>query len=113
MILAAKTLGSGTEKGSLLWLVVTIWIVTMGELYFSPIGLSFVTKVAPPRMLSMMMGMSFLGVFLGNYLSGYIGTFYEKMPKESFFMILCTMGILVGLLFYAAESRLKKLVGDV
>ena len=113
MIIAAKFVGGGAEKGSLMWLVLTIWIVTMGELYFSPIGLSFVTKVAPARMLSMMMGMSFLSSFLGNYLSGYIGTFYEKIPKDSFFMILCVMGISVGALFFAAESRLKKVVGDV
>jgi POT family proton-dependent oligopeptide transporter len=113
MILAAKVVGPGVEKGSLLWLVITTWIFTMGELYLSPIGLSLVTKVAPARMLSMMMGMWFLSNFFGNYLAGYIGTFYEKMPKDAFFGILCLMGVVVGLLFFAAESRMKKVIGDV
>ena len=113
MILAAKVVGSGAEKGSLLWLLITTWIFTMGELYLSPIGLSLVTKVAPARMLSMMMGMWFLSSFFGNYLSGYIGSFYEKMPKDTFFMILCLMGVGVGALFFLAESRMKKVIGNL
>ncbi len=112
MILAAKVVGEGAEKGSLLWLTLTTWLFTMGELYLSPIGLSLVTKVAPARMLSMMMGMWFLSSFFGNYLAGYIGTFYEKMPKDAFFLLLCGMGIVVGLFFFAAEKRLKKVIGD-
>jgi POT family proton-dependent oligopeptide transporter len=66
MIIAARVVGPGEEKGSILWLIITTWIFTMGELYLSPIGLSLVTKVAPKRMLSMMMGMWFLSSFLGN-----------------------------------------------
>jgi POT family proton-dependent oligopeptide transporter len=112
MILAAKFV-PGNEKGTLMWLVITTWILTMGELYLSPIGLSLVTKVAPARMLSMMMGMWFLSNFFGNYLSGYLGSFYEKMPKEEFFMMLSSIGVLVGLLFFVAERRLKKTLGDV
>ncbi len=112
MILAAKVVGEGAEKGSLLWLALTTWIFTMGELYLSPIGLSLVTKVAPAKMLSMMMGMWFLSSFFGNYLAGYIGTFYEKMPKDAFFMLLCVMGVVVGLFFFAAEKRLRRVIGD-
>ena len=113
MIIAAKTVGGGAEKGSLMWLLLTTWILTMGELYLSPIGLSLVTKVAPAKMLSMMMGMWFLSSFFGNYLSGYIGTFYEKMPKESFFMLLCVIGLAAGALFIAAEKQMKRVIGDV
>ncbi len=112
MILAAKVVGEGAEKGSLMWLALTTWIFTMGELYLSPIGLSLVTKVAPAKMLSMMMGMWFLSSFFGNYLAGYIGTFYEKMPKDAFFMLLCVMGVVVGLFFFAAEKRLRRVIGD-
>jgi POT family proton-dependent oligopeptide transporter len=85
----------------------------MGELYLSPIGLSLVTKVAPKRMLSMMMGMWFLSSFLGNYLSGYIGTFYDKIPKDMFFLVLCVIGVVVGIVFFIAEPRMKKVIGDV
>lgn len=112
MILAAKTVGAGPERGSLLWLVATTAIFTLGELYLSPIGLSLVTKVAPARMLSMMMGMWLGSSFFGNYLAGYLGTFYEKMPKESFFGMLCAMGVIVGVFFLAAEGKMKKVIGD-
>jgi POT family proton-dependent oligopeptide transporter len=112
MIIAAKVVGEGAEKGSLMWLTLTTWLFTMGELFLSPIGLSLVTKVAPAKMLSMMMGMWFLSSFFGNYLAGYIGTYYEKMPKDAFFLLLCVMGVIVGLFFFAAEKRLKKVIGD-
>ncbi len=113
MIFAAKWVGADpSAKGSVLWLVITTWIVTLGELYLSPIGLSFVTKVSPPRMISMMMGMWFLSSFLGNYLSGYIGMFYEKMPKETFFLLLSVIGFAIGGVFFLAEKPLKKVVGD-
>ena len=112
MMIAAKVVGSGPEKGSLMWLALTTWIFTMGELYLSPIGLSLVTKVAPARMLSMMMGMWFLSSFFGNYLSGYLGSFYETMPKDAFFLMLVILGIVVGIFFFAAETRMKKIIGD-
>ena len=113
MIVAAKMVGEDpTAKGSLLWLVMTTWIVTMGELYLSPIGLSFVTKVAPERMVSMMMGVWLMSSFFGNYLAGYIGMFYTKMPKDAFFMLLCAIGIGIGIVFFLAEKPLKKTVGD-
>jgi POT family proton-dependent oligopeptide transporter len=112
MIIAARTVGGGAEKGSLMWLVSTTAIFTLGELYLSPIGLSLVTKVAPERMLSMMMGMWLGSSFFGNYLAGYLGTFYEKMPKDAFFGMLCAMGIVVGLFFFAAEGTMKKVIGD-
>ena len=112
MIIASKVVGEEPGvKGSLLWLALTTWIFTMGELYLSPIGLSLVSKVAPRRMLSMMMGMWFLSSFIGNYLGGYIGSFYSVMSKDSFFLLLCVMGIVTGLLFILSEKLIVKHVG--
>jgi len=54
----------------------------------SPVALSLVTKLAPVRMVSMLMGMWFLSNFAGNYLAGYLGTFWERMPKQTFFIML-------------------------
>ncbi|MDD5301602.1 MAG: peptide MFS transporter [Elusimicrobia bacterium] len=110
MIAASRALGAG-EKGSLLWLVATTWLFTMGELYLSPIGLSLVTKVAPARMVSMLMGMWFLSSFFGNYLSGFIGGFYETMSKDAFFTLLMAMGVGAGLIFFAANKPLRKTIG--
>lgn len=84
---------AGGAKANMLWLAICIAIMTVGEIYLSPVGLSLVTKVAPVRMVSMLMGVWFLASFLGNYLCGYLGTFWEKMPKESFFMLLSVLSI--------------------
>ncbi|MEN6358724.1 MAG: hypothetical protein ABFD59_01480 [Smithella sp.] len=66
-------------KSSMLWIVVFAFLLTLGELYLSPIGLSLITKVSPLRMTSMMVGVWFLANFISNYLSGILGTFWEKM----------------------------------
>lgn len=110
MILAAKAV-PGDEKGSVLWLVGTVFIFTMGELYLSPIGLSLVTKVAPKPIMSMMMGVWFLSSFFGNYATGLIGTFYDKMSKDSYFMMLCVMGIATGVVFYLLRRPLERTIG--
>ena len=65
MMLAAQSTGSG-ERGSIAWLAGTVFILTIGELYLSPIGLSLVTKAAPARIVSMMMGVWFCRAFSGT-----------------------------------------------
>ena len=59
------------------------------------------------------MGMWFLSSFFGNYLSGYIGSFYEKMPKDSFFLLLASLGITTGLAIFVLKTPLKKAVNDI
>lgn len=110
MIAASHVVPEG-ERGSFMWLGVTTWIFTMGELYLSPIGLSLVSRVAPARMVSMLMGMWFLSSFFGNYAAGYLGSFYERMPKDEFFGMLSAMGVIAGLIFYAANKPLDKILG--
>jgi POT family proton-dependent oligopeptide transporter len=112
LIFAVGGIGA-TQKISFLWLVGCTLIYTVGELYLSPIGLSLVTKVAPARLVSMLMGMWFLSSFFGNYLSGYIGTYYEKMPKESFFMLLTVLAVVTGGAIFALKAPLKRAIGDI
>tara|TARA_B110001454_G_scaffold219201_1_gene251881 strand:- start:22109 stop:23644 length:1536 start_codon:yes stop_codon:yes gene_type:complete len=96
---------------NLMWLSLATLIVTMGELYLSPIGLSFVTKVAPARFMSMMMGMWLASSFLGNYLAGLLGTFYSSMSQNSFFMMFAVLGCGIGAFFLIADSKLKEVIG--
>ncbi len=96
---------------SVLWLVACAFIYTIGEIYLSPIGLSLVTKVAPARLVGMLMGMWFLSSFFGNYLSGYLGTYYEKMPREAFFLMLCVLGVGAGLAILALGRPLRNALG--
>jgi POT family proton-dependent oligopeptide transporter len=100
------------QKISFLWLVLCTLIYTLGELYLSPVGLSLVSKVSPARLVGMVMGMWFLSTFFGNYLSGYIGSFYEKMPKQDFFLLLAVLAASTGLATFALKPLLKKAVGS-
>lgn len=109
MIFSAKGMTDGAKQ-SILWLALTTWILTIGELYLSPIGLSLVTKVAPMRIVSMMMGVWLMSSFFGNYLSGYLGGYYELMSKEAFFTLMMAMGIGAGLIFIAARKPLQAMM---
>ncbi len=99
-------------RASLWWLTACTFVLTVGEIYLSPIGLSLVTKIAPARIVSMMMGVWFLSSFFGNYLSGYLGTFWEKMSKESFFLMMFSLSFAAGLAFFALLKPLKRAIGQ-
>ncbi len=110
MIVGASIVG--TDKGSLFWPIFCTLLLTIGELYLSPIGLSLVTKVSPVRIVSLMMGMWFLSSFFGNILSGYIGQLYTVMPKTGFFSILLVLGVAAGIAIALFNKPLKKAMGQ-
>ena len=110
LMVLTKGLGE-TQRISFLWLVGCTLIYTIGEMYLSPIGLALVVKVAPARLVSMLMGMWYMANFFGNYLSGYIGTFYSKISRESFFLLLAVMGIGAGIAIFGLQKPLKDAVG--
>ncbi len=106
----ARTVAAG-GKATLWSITLCTAIFTVGELYLSPVGLSLVTKLAPPRMVSMMMGMWFLASFFGNYFCGYIGTYWEKMSHENFFLLLMALSCGAGLCMFAVLKPLKHAIG--
>lgn len=110
MIVGARAIGDG--KGSPLWLVACTLMLTIGELYLSPIGLSLVTKVSPASIVSFMMGMWFLSSFVGNFVSGYIGQFYTSMSKDVFFGMLMVLGFVAGAMMWAVNKPLKRAMGS-
>jgi POT family proton-dependent oligopeptide transporter len=79
---------SPDAKSSMLWLVLAYFFHTTGELCISPVGLSMVTKLAPLRLGSLMMGVWFLVNFVGNTLAGYIGAFTEHMGEYDWMISL-------------------------
>jgi proton-dependent oligopeptide transporter, POT family len=99
------------QRVNLLWLVSCAFIYTVGELYVAPVGYSMVSKVAPVRLASMLMGMWFLANFAGSYLAGYLGTFYEKMSREAFFSVLLVLGVAAGAAILALSVPLRRAVG--
>lgn len=103
---AAYVVGGG--KGTVMWLLGSTFLLTLGELYISPIGLSLVTKVAPAKIVSMMMGVWFLASFAGGHLSGIIGSNYETMSKETFFLYLAALGLVPAVLFVVTNRVLTR-----
>lgn len=106
MVLGAKIVGA-SGKGSVFWPVFCTMLLTVGELYLSPIGLSLVTKVSPVRIVSLMMGMWFLSSFFGNILSGYIGQLYTTMSADMFFILLMVLGTAAGVAIWLFNKPLK------
>jgi POT family proton-dependent oligopeptide transporter len=109
MVVGSNVVGDG--KGSMFWPLFCTLLLTIGELYLSPVGLSLVTKVAPVRIVSLMMGVWFLSSFLGNYLSGLIGGLYTTMPKDAFFLLLTALGVATGVAMWAFNKPLKRALG--
>jgi POT family proton-dependent oligopeptide transporter len=96
------------------WLIVTYFFHTLGELLLSPVGLSAVTKLAPPRYVSQMMGTFFMGLSLGNVFAGLAGGKLDpnqlsQMP-DVFMQIVC-LGVGTGILFLVFSPPIRKLIG--
>jgi POT family proton-dependent oligopeptide transporter len=87
-------------------------VLTPGELYLSPVGLSLVTKLAPARMVSMLMGVWFMAQFAGNYLAGYIGHFWDLWPAEHFFLMMAGIAGLAGIIILILLKPLKRDMGS-
>jgi POT family proton-dependent oligopeptide transporter len=107
LIMAAGALYAGPAQASWLWLFAYFVVVTTGELYLSPIGLSLVSKVAPVRHVAMMMGMWLGTSFIGNFLAGYLGSFWSSMEKPSFFLMIAAIALAAGAVIWAFERPLR------
>jgi proton-dependent oligopeptide transporter, POT family len=107
LVLALAAWYAGAGKASWLWLFAYFVIVTIGELYLSPVGLSLVTKVAPLRLLSMMMGVWLATSFIGGFLSGWLGTFWSHMGKPDFFLLMAAIAALAGAAIFAFRFLLR------
>jgi POT family proton-dependent oligopeptide transporter len=79
---------TGDMKSGMLWLILGYLFHTTGELCISPVGLSMVTKLAPLRLGSLMMGVWFMINFVANTLAGYIGAFSENMGEYAWMVSL-------------------------
>lgn len=103
-------------KVSFMWLVFVYLFQVIGELCLSPVGLSTVTKLAPVRFLSLTMGVWFLGNSLGNYLAGYLSTFFDEKNAQSMITLYASMGgagITAGFILFLLTPTIKKLMAGV
>jgi POT family proton-dependent oligopeptide transporter len=85
IVVAAHLFEHGGEKVSPWWLIVLYLFHAWGELSLSPVGLSTVTKLAPARIVGLMMGVWFLALSLGNFSAGHVAGFFDKLPLPQLF----------------------------
>jgi POT family proton-dependent oligopeptide transporter len=90
------------------WLVVGYFIMTIAELCLSPIGLSLVSKLAPKKFLSLIMGCWFLTSFLGNLIAGVVGGKYEALTPMQLFGMLAIISFVAFLLLLCFVPKLNK-----
>ena len=88
------------------YLMGTYLVLTFAELLLSPMGISFVTKVAPPRLKGLMMGLWFASTAVGNYLSSIPGLLWERVPLWANWAILMALCVIAGIIMF---SMLKKI----
>jgi POT family proton-dependent oligopeptide transporter len=105
------------EKVSMIFLVLAYLLHTMGELSLSPVGLSYVSKLSPVRLVGIMFGIWFFASAMGNKLAGSFSGYMKKIAEEStmadFFEILVYIPIGAGLLLFALSFPLNKLMHGV
>jgi POT family proton-dependent oligopeptide transporter len=106
LVAAAWSTGDG-GKASWLWLFWYFVVLTVAELYLSPIGLSLVSKVAPAKILSLMMGVWLATSFTGNFVAGYIGSFWSGMDKADFFLMVAAIAAAAGMVIAAFNPFLR------
>jgi proton-dependent oligopeptide transporter, POT family len=95
------------------WLIVAYAITELGELCISPVGLSLVTKLAPLRILGLMMGVWFLSNSAGNKLAGYAATFFGTMPIDTLFGTVAAITIVAGLILAVMVKPIRRMMGGV
>jgi POT family proton-dependent oligopeptide transporter len=113
LVLAFAAWYTGGVKASWLWSVLYSALVTLGELYLSPISLSLYSKVAPLKIASLMMAVNFLPNFLGGgLLQGYLGTYWTTMSRPAFFLMIAGISTLAGFMIWAMERPLRPLLEE-
>lgn len=104
-------------KVSMIWLVLAYLFHTIGELFLSPVGLSYVSKLVPARMIGFMFGMWYLAIAIGNKLAAIIGGQIENITKQyslsTFFLIFTIVPIVAGLIVIALNPIMKRLMHGV
>jgi POT family proton-dependent oligopeptide transporter len=114
VLVPAGALASGAGiRVSPWWLIVSYFVSELGELCVSPVGLSAVTKLAPLRIVGLMMGVWFLSNAFGNKLAGWAAGFFSSMPLNTLFGIVTAVLFAAALIMFALVKPSRRLMGDV
>ena len=109
--------GAETASVSMFWLIAAYLFHTLGELCISPVGLSYVSKLAPVRLIGVMFGIFFVANFAANFLGGLTGSYIEDIAEavglSGFFLIFAIVPIAAGIIFIAISGWMKKMMHGI
>lgn len=113
MVAATYACHNGMEKSSMLWLIGSYGVITIGELCLSPMALSLVSKLSPPRLTALMMGGWFLSTSIGNKMSGVLASMWDNYEhKANFFLVNFGLVMATTLIILAMIKWLNKIVKE-
>ena len=101
------------NKAALMWLIMTYLLHTIGELCISPVGLSVVTKLSPPKLASVLMAVWMLSSFFANIVGGYIASYVETMGAGEVFKYIAGFVSVCGVLLILLNRVILKLMHGV
>ena len=109
--------GAKTASVSFLWLILAYLFHTLGELCVQPVGLSYVSKLVPARMIAFMFGVWYLALAIGNKTSGKLGAMIDDITNKydisTFFLIFTAIPIVIAVIALMLHPVLKKLMHGV
>lgn len=109
--------GAKTASVSFVWLILAYLFHTMGELCVQPVGLSYVSKLVPVRMIGFMFGVWYLALAIGNKTSGVLGGQIDKVTEQynlsTFFLIFTVIPFVIGIIALLLNGTLKKLMHGI
>jgi proton-dependent oligopeptide transporter, POT family len=112
LVPGAQMAATGVKVG-LSWLTIVYLIHTLAELCLSPVGLSSMTKLAPARIVSLMMGVWFLGASVGNFLGGKAASYYESMSLATLLTAVAVLPVVAGVVMLLFRKPLTRMMGGV
>ena len=113
LVMALVAWNAGGAKSSWLWLSLYFVVMTIGEITLYPASMSLFSKVAPLRIASVMMAVNFLPNFLGGgFLQGWLASYWEKMDKALFFVMIAAIAAIAGLIIHAVDRPLAPLLEE-
>lgn len=109
--------GAKTASVSMFWLIAAYLFHTLGELCISPVGLSYVSKLSPKRLVGLMFGVFFVANFIANFAAGLTGSYIEpiaeKIGLSGFFLIFAAVPIFAAIVFLSISGWMKKMMHGI
>lgn len=113
MVVATYMCYNGLEKSSMWWLVASYGVITVGELCLSPMALSLVSKLSPPRLTGLMMGGWFLSTSIGNKMSGVLASLWDGYEnKANFFLVNFILALITSIIILLMIKWLNKIMKE-